>query len=698
MSRGLSRALAALVLWAPAAGPASLAAQDHPRNPPPPGALTPAPFPPFQEAVLPNGLRVLVVESKKQPLVSLSLSFGAGNAFDPAGKEGLADMVAGLLTKGAGQRTAEQIAEAIEGAGGALTAGARSDFLAVSATVLTTSLPLAFSLLGDVVMRPTFPTDEVELLRTQTLSALQVSLTQPATIANNAFRKALYGEHPYARSATPASVRAITRPDIVAYHRARLRPRGALLVLAGDVSLAQARRLALQAFQGWLGAPVATAASRPLTPRTTTDLVLVHRPGSVQSNILVGNLTWQPTDPRHYAATVANKVVGGGADSRLFLILREQRSWTYGAFSDLVRRRGTGFFVASAEVRTEVTDSALGELLTQLRRIGGEPIPTAEFEAAKGSLVGSYPLSIETAEQVAGAVATARLYDLPPDYVQTYRVRLGQVTPAAALAAAKAAVRPEAAVIVVVGDGQKVYERIKGFAPTRILDPEGRRLTPDDLSPKAAALDLDLAALVPRRDSFTIVAQGNPAGWQRGVLERSAAGFTYTEDVELGGFVKTTTVLSMSPQGEVRRIQQHGTQMGQAVSVDVTIDGGRARGTARAPDPQTQQPKTVAIDTSIAAGTIDDNSVQALLPALRWQPGAKWTVSVLSAGQGEIKPWTLTVAGTETIKVGTAGVEAFKVELAGAPFPLTMWISTAAPHRLVRMAVTGQPLEWIRAN
>jgi zinc protease len=677
---------------------AGAAAAQYPKTPPPPGPLTPAPFPPFREVTLPNGLRILVVESHKQPIVSISLSFGAGSVHDPTGKEGLAEMVAGLLTKGAGERTAEQIAETIEGAGGSLTAGAGNDFLTVSASVLTQSLPLAFSLLADVVMRPTFPASEVDLLRTQTLSGLQVALSQPETIASNAFRKALYGEHPYARSATPSTVGAITRDDITAFHRSRLRPGGALLVLAGDVTLSQARRLALQSFQGWLGTPAEAPPARPPAERTATELVLVHRPGSVQSNILVGNLTWSPTDPRHYAAIVANKVLGGGTDSRLFLILREQKSWTYGAYSGLTRRRGIGYFTASAEVRTEVTDSALTELLTQLRRIGNEPIPPAEFEDSKGALTGSYPLSIETADEVANAVANARLYGLPADYVQTYRVRLGEVTPAAAQAAARAAIRPEAAVIVVVGDAQKLYDRVKGIAPTRLVDPEGKSLTPEDLNPKAAALDLDLAALVPRRDSFTVMLQGNPVGWQRGVLERTGDGFTYTEDVSLGGQVRTTTVLTLDGRARLRRIQQSGSQMGQSVSVDVTVADGQAKGTARAPNPQTGQMKEVTIDTAVTEGTVDDNSVQALVPAFRWQPGARWTFSVFSAAQADIKPWTMSVAGTDVVKIGEREIQAYRVELAGAPAPFMLWVSAAAPHDILKMAIAGQPLEWIRAN
>jgi zinc protease len=683
----------ALVLLAAAA---PLAAQDYPKTPPAPGPLTPAPFPPFRETVLPSGLRILVVESHKQPIVSLSLSFAAGSIFDPAGKEGLSEMVAGLLTKGAGGRTAEQISEAIEGAGGSLSAGAGPDFLSINSTVLTSSLPLAMELIGDAAVRPAFPETEVELLRTQTLSGLQVALSQPESVADRIFHRTLYGQNPYGRSADPASIRATKRADLVAFQRSRLRPAGALLVVAGDVSLAQVRTLALKAFRGWVGAPPAVPVFRAPPSRASTELILVHRPGSVQSNIMVGNLTFLPGDPRTYSAAVANQVLGGGASSRLFLILREAKSWTYGAYSGYARRKGLGFFQARTEVRTEVTDSALKETLVQLRRIATEPVPVRELEDAKGSLTGSYPLSIESADQVAGAVANARLYGLAPDYVQTYRVRIGAVTASQVQSTAQATIRPNAAAIVVVGDGAKVYESLKGIAPVTIVDPEGNPLTPADLSPKVAALDLDLSALVPRRDSFSIGVQGNQLGWQRGLLEKTADGFRYTEDTHIATFVNQTTVLELDAMGRMKSVKQTGKVQGQDAMVDVVYAGGRAKGTASTPDPQTRAVKQVTIDTLVAEGTVDDNAVQALLPALKWKAGAKWTINVLSAGQAEIKPWTLTVAGTEPVTIGGKPVEAFRTELVGPPAPLTFWVSTAAPHVLLKIAIAGAPVDILR--
>jgi zinc protease len=686
--------------WLVAAGllllPAVASSQEYPKTPPAAAALTPAPFPPFYETVLPNGLRLLVVESHKQPIVSLSLSFAAGSIADPAGKDGLAEIVAALLTKGAGTRSAEQVAEAIESAGGSLGAGVGSDFLSINSTILTPSLPLAFELIADAAIRPAFPEREIELLRTQTLSGLQVSLTQPEVIADRAFRGALYGEHPYARSAAPASIRSLTRADILAFQRARLRPSGALLVIAGDVKPADVRRLAMRSFGTWQGVPTPVAAAPAPPVRGKTELILVHRPGSVQSNILVGNLSFLPADPRAYAATVTNQVLGGGASGRLFMILREQKSWTYGAYTRYARRKGVGYFEASTEVRTEVTDSALKELLRQLERIRSERVDSTELEKAKGSLTGRFPLTIESADQVAGAVANARLYGLAPDYVQTYRVRLGAITAAQVLATAQATIRPHSAAIVVVGDGAKLYERIKDVAPVTLVDPEGTPLTPLDLFPKAAALELDQSAIVARKDSFTIRFNGAPVGWQRGVVETTPEGFRYTEDLRLAGVVEQSTILELDRGGGMRSVKQTGKQQGQEVTIDVSYAAGRAKGTARTPDPATGKLKSVTIDTAFTPGTVDDNALQALLPALRWSPGAKWTINVLSAGQGEIKPWTLSVTGTEAVKLGEQSVEAYRAELSGGPSALVLWVSTGAPHLLLKLAIAGQPIEFVR--
>ena len=298
---------------------------------------------------------------------------------------------------------------------------------------------------------------------------------------------------------------------------------------------------------------------------------------------------------------------------------------------------------------------------------------------------------------MAGAVSDARLYDLPADFVQTYRVRLGQVSTEEAQATARATIRPDSMVIVVVGDGAKIYDRIKDIASVTIVDPEGKPLTPEEFQPKASALPLDLKALVARRDSFTVLMQGNPLGYETSVLEPGPQGFRYTETIKIGPFVDQTTVLELDPSAGMRSIKQSGKVQGQEVAIDVQYQGGRAKGSATTPDPATRQMKSVTIDTALVAGTLDDNAVQALIPALPWAPGAKWTFNVLSAGQNQIKTWTLAVSGKESVTLGGEAVEAYRADLAGGDAPLILWVSTAAPHRLVKIGIAGQPVEFIRA-
>ena len=685
---------AAVVLTA---GPGA-AQQPYPKTPPPPAPLQPPAFPPFQEATLSNGMQLVLVERHTQPVLSLSLAMPAGSAYDPAGKEGLADMVAGLLTKGAASRSAEQIAATIEGVGGSLNAGAGADFMTVRADVLASDAPLAFQLLSDVVRRPTFPLSEVELARTQTLSGLQLQETQPASLAARFFNENLYGKHPYARSATPVTVRGLTRADLVAYQQARLKPGGSLLVIAGDITLSRAKTLAEQAFGSWKGtAP--TVAAFPAPPRRgKTEIVLVHRPGSVQSNIVVGNVALGPADPLRYATTVANQVLGGGSDARLFLILREQKGWTYGAYSSISRPRGPGAFQATAEVRTPVTDSALTELLAQLHRLRSEPVSAEELRAAKGSLVGSFPLTIQTAQQIAGAVSQAKLLGLGTSYLRDYRTRLSAITTDDVLKAAKVAIRPDSALIVVVGDGAKLYDDLKKIAPVRIVNAKGDALSPDDLVAKAAGVALDPRLIVPGVDSFTVLLQGRPFGFARTEIQRTPAGIVVTERQELGPVITQTTTTTLSDQLQMRKVEQVGKVQGQDTKIDVTYAGGRAKGTARAPKPPSGAIEETTIDAEVPAGVIDDNVLTVLVPAMPWTASSKFTVPVFASGQGQVQTYTLAVTGTESVTVPAGTFQAYRVEVSGGQAPLTLYVAADAPHRVLKVSPTGIPVEMVRVR
>ncbi|MFN2316981.1 MAG: insulinase family protein [Gemmatimonadales bacterium] len=682
-------------LVAATAIPAALPAQGYPTTPPAAGPVQPMPFPPFREFSLPNGLQVVLVESPKQPVVSLSLSVPAGGIHDPADREGMAELTATLLIKGAGEMTAEQIAAAIEGVGGSLGASADSDFLTITSFVLTPHVPLAFELMADAVMRPTFPEREVELLRTQTLSGLQLEQTQPAAIAGRMMARELYGSHPYSRRPSPASIRALTRSELSQFAATRVRPQGALLVIAGDLTEAEARRLATSAFGAWTGAP---PAARPLPSpptRASTDILLVHRPGSVQADIRVGNLTYPPTNPQQYAARMANQVLGGAADSRLFMTLREEKSWTYGAYSSLARPRGIGSFVANTEVRTEVADSALTELLAQIRRITTEPIPLEEFESAKGALVGRFPLQVETVQQVAAQVASAKRLGLPDDYLATFRTRLAAVTPAQALEGARVTMRPEAAAIVIVGDARELYDRLAAIAPIRLARADGTPMDRAELTAVASGPSLNLDRLVARRDSFAIRVQGNDFGHQVNSLERTTDGFVYRESVRIATFVEQETEVRIGADGSFRSGTQRGKTQGAESSVNLAVAGGRITGRVVIPETPMGPARTVEVDTTFAPGTQESNTLGALLPALPWAAGSTWSFPVFNPLESTIGTVTIAVTGTETVEVPAGSYEVYRVEMASEGTVMTLFVTTAAPHLVVKMAPVGQPVEFV---
>jgi predicted Zn-dependent peptidase len=681
-----------LVLAAFAAVPAFQLSAQFPSQPPAAAPLSPLKFPAFGDVALPNGVNLVVIENREQPTVSLRLTFRAGSAFDPAGKEGLAELVAELLTKGTPSRTAQAISATIEGAGGTLNAIADADFLTINAGVVTDQLDLAFGLLADVSRRATFPADELELARTRYLSNLQAQLAQPEVIAERHFAKEIYGTHPYGRRPTEASYKAITREDVRRFAAARLQPAGALLVIAGDVSVDEARALVTKHFAGWTGTPAVAAPFPALPVKRAPDILLVHRPGSVQSNIIAGNTTMSPRDTTYYAARVATHVLGGGTDSRLFLILREQKGWTYGAFAELRRHLGTGFWNATAEVRTAVTDSALKELLHQINRIRTEVMPDSELVNAKGFLVGSFPLQIETPEQIANQVANAKRLGLSPTYLETYRERLSAVTARRAQAAAANTLRRAGLTIVVVGDGQQVYDKLQAIAPVRLVSVDGTPLTPEDLTPKGAALELDRTQLVTRSDSFRILFQGNPMGSQVNRLHVSADSTYYVENTNIGGFVLQDTRVDFAPSDwSVRGVDQTGSFQGQKVETHLTYQDGRVKGSAQTPQ-QTGTPKTTAVDTTVVPGTIDDNALSVLLPALALEAGKTLTVNAFSSGQAAAQVITVKVGAPESVTVPAGTFDAFKVDLTGGQAPVTMWITAAAPRRIVKIAPGGAPL------
>ena len=671
-----------------------LSAQEQfPTRPPAAERLRPVRFPPFREIALPNGMTLVLVENHEQPTLSISLSFPAGSAYDPAGKEGVAAFVSELLTKGTPMRDAEQISATIEGVGGSIGASAGDDFLTVSTDVLSDHADLAFGLLGDVTRHATFPDKELELARTRFLSSLEVELSQAGNVAARAFHKEIYGSNPYGRNTSAAAYKAITRDDVVGFGGRRLRPGGSLLVVAGDITLERARALAAQAFGNWRGAAAPAPVFRTAPAKRATGILLVNRPGSVQSNIVIGNTTFPPTDTTYYPARIAIHVLGGGSDSRLFTILREQKSWTYGSYAALRRNRGLGHFQATFEGRTEVSDSALMELLHQIDRIRTETIPDSELGAAKGFLVGSFPLTIETPRQIAQVVTTARLLGLGADYVQRYRERLAAVTAPRARAAAQRTIHRDALTIVVIGDAKALYDRLKATAPIRLVDIAGNAMDPATLNPKGGPVAFDRSQIVARSDSFQALVQGNVYGAEVKQVDVAGDSIVLTEvvNIPLAGLQQRSTVV-LNSDLTMRRTDQTGAFQNQQVTTHLDYTGGHVKGTAMTPQPGAPAPKSVAVDTTIPAGTIDDNTLSFLLPALALEVGKTFNLNVFSSREGTTKVLSVKVAALEDVVVPAGTFRAYRLELSGMQLPVVMHVTQQAPRHVVRVAPTGAPL------
>ena len=671
-----------------------LAAQ-HPTEPPPPAPLRPLEFPAFHEGRLDNGLEMVVVENSRLPVVSISLSLQAGSRYDPMGLEGLAELTAGLLTKGTTSRSAEQIAEEIESVGSNLVASTGNDFFSIRTTVLTDHVDMAFELMTDVLLNSTFPESEVELYRTRTLSGLQLEKSDPGALATRFFAREVYGDHPYGRRATDVTVAAISRGNVQEFARTRLVPGGALLVVSGDISADRVTQLANRHLGRWSGSTQMASDAAPPRP-APTDILLIHRAGSDQSNIRVGNLALRPGADTYYPAVVANKILGGGADARLFMTLREEKSWTYGAYSRISRSKDVGYFVANTEVRTEVTDSALTELMSQLRRIRDEAATEAELTAAKGFLVGSFPLRIQTPQQVAGQVANARLLGLSEDYLQTYRERVAEVGTDQAQHAAQEVIRPDSAVIVVVGDGQAVYEKLAAIAPVRIIDIEGNPLTPDDLAPEPVAIDFDLSQITTLRDSFQITFQGNPIGNQISevVTGNDALEFRQETQIAAMGISQTATVeadpTSLAPR-EINEVVQMG---GMTAETHIVYDGLRVTGQAQEPDPRQGDVKTVQIDTMLVEGTIDEDMLPLLLPAFPLKEGASFTVHSFQSSAGKVNVLTVKVAGVEDVTVPAGTFSVYRIQVTGGEQPVAFFITRDTPRKIVKLELMTQPVAF----
>jgi zinc protease len=435
---------------------------------------------------LPNGLTVLVLERHKLPTVNFILWIGAGDMSDPKDMPGLATFTAEMLREGTTHRTSAQLAADVDKIGATLYAS--SDFGSTVSSVMASGLAPSsgqiLDLIADVVLNPTFPSDELEKYKRRELSQLEQERSQPYMLAQERFRQALYQNFPAAVSLpTPESIKATTPERLKNFHDHYYVPGNAILGVAGDVKPDEVMGLIRKSFGDWKGQPVPKPDWSHMPPEAPARICLVDRPDSVQTNIVAGDYGARRTDPDYIALTVMNRVLGDGPQARLFLNLREVHGYTYGAYSRVGDDEYREAWMANTEVRNAVTDGSMEQLMAEFKRIRDEKVPETELNEARHSIVASFALSLEQDQGLLFRWMLVQDYGLPMNYWDRYPVEVAHTTPDAVQAAARKYVDLDHLQIVCVGDPkqpgndqkQAIRDVLKKYGTVEAYDTNGKK-------------------------------------------------------------------------------------------------------------------------------------------------------------------------------------------------------------------------------
>jgi zinc protease len=444
---------------------------------PVPGEPRPYEFPVTVRTTLPNGLRIIVTPMAGRELVAASLAIRAGAADEPDALGGATVLAARGLTEGTEARDAIALTEAFERLGASMHAEAGWDAVSAGLDVPASRLEPALELLAEVVRRPSYPESEVERLRDERLNDLIQAKADPRRRADEAFVSSIYAESsPYRRPAggTSESVAALTTGDLRTVHDSSYGPESAALVVGGDVDPDAVVAMAARLFGDWTGGRADSVPPDDTGAVAERFIRVVHRPGSVQSEIRIGHPGVRRRHPDYHRLSVMSMILGGLFNSRLMTNLREEKGYTYGAYAGFDLRRSAGPFSARAAVNTEVTVPSIQEFLAELERIRESEVTDAELRAARNYLVGVFPLRFETPGPVVGSLAGLFVHDLPDDELANYRPLIEAVTAEDVLRVAREQIHPDRCAIVLVGDHDKIGGELEaaGIAPIEVITDE----------------------------------------------------------------------------------------------------------------------------------------------------------------------------------------------------------------------------------
>jgi zinc protease len=428
------------------------------------------------ERRLPNGLRLLVLEVHRGPMVNLTISIPSSHLRDPEGLPGVAEATAAMMTMGTTTRSARQISEALADIGATLTisagGGGRGGFGGgggaagtISLSALSENFDAALAILSDVLLHPAFPAEELERWRGRQRSQLEQQRTNPGTLSNETLMNVLYPGDARHLRLTAASLDKLTRENLIEHYKKFYVPSGQLVGITGELTAKDAAAKIEKALGEWKGGPVEPVKLPAAPPIAEKKVYLVSRPGSVQTDLTLANRAIERTSPDYIACLVMNQVLGSGPAARLFRIIREEKGYTYGVSSSFSATQVMQHFSSSMSVRTEVTEPALADLLKEFKEIRDVAVPKEELEGAKRTLVASFALGLENPAGVLSRWMQQREFGLPEDYWDNYPEKIMAITAADVQRVAKKYVPYDNVQIIAVGDGGKIREVLKKFGP-----------------------------------------------------------------------------------------------------------------------------------------------------------------------------------------------------------------------------------------
>ena len=434
-------------------------------------------LPRAQETELSNGARLMVLEDHRAPAISFQiLIMGAGGYYDPPDLPGLAAATASLMDEGTATRTSEQIAQTLDTMAASVSVAANegSQIATLSGSALSDQMDEALALASDILQHPKFADEEIDRYKARTRAALEEQRGDPDFLAQERYSKAIYGSHPAASmGVSKESLEKIARDALVSFHRTQYVPDYSIIGVAGDITLAEARTKFEAALKGWdkSGKPRPGVVNPP--DAGPAKVFIVNRNASVQTKYMLGQQAIDRTSPDYDALQVMNTILGG-SNGRLFRELREVKGYTYGVYSAVRALRYRGDWRASMDVRTDVSEPSLHDLMAELAKMRDQAVPAAEFKDAQRSMTASFALSLESPSEVLNLYIIRQLYNLTPDYWDRYPDRINAITPAQVQAVARKYLDPAKLQIVAVGDTPKIEASLRKFGPVELYDTDGK--------------------------------------------------------------------------------------------------------------------------------------------------------------------------------------------------------------------------------